>query len=87
MFAPHSPYNSLKGGRPELNDLIKKTQTGTKYERGEAAKSINKYLIDNFWFRPVYRPAQHFFYNESVAVQNETEQAVPPICSHKPTGK
>lgn len=87
MIAPNAPYNSLKTERPELNELIKKAQTGSEEERGEAAKSINKYLVDNFWFRPVYRPAQHFFYNESVAVQNQTEQAVPSIYNYKPTGK
>jgi peptide/nickel transport system substrate-binding protein len=87
LIGPNAPYNSLKTQRPELNALIQKMQTGDEKTFSEAAKQLNKYLVDENWFAPLYRLEQHFYYNDKVTVENQAEQAVPSIYNYKPTGK
>lgn len=84
---PKAPWNPFKAQTPELNALITKAQTGTEAEQKEADKAINKFIVDNYWFSPLYRLESHFYHNDKVAVENQTEQAVPSIYNYKPTGK
>jgi peptide/nickel transport system substrate-binding protein len=87
LLAPNATWNPFKTERPELNELIKNVQTGDEKTAGEAAKEINKIVVDEYWFSPLYRLEQHFYHNDKVAVQNQAEQAVPSIYNYKPTGK
>jgi peptide/nickel transport system substrate-binding protein len=87
LIAPTAPWNAFKTERPELTELITKAQNGDEKAIGEAAREINKYVIDEYWFSPLYRLEQHFYHNEKVAVENQAEQAVPSIYNYKPTGK
>lgn len=87
QLAPNAPWNPFKTQTPELNELIKKAQSGEEAEQKEAAKAINKTIVDEYWFSPLYRPEVHFYHNDSIEVEPQTEQAVPSIYNYKPTGK
>jgi peptide/nickel transport system substrate-binding protein len=86
-LAPNAPWNPFKTERPELNALIAKAQGGDDKTRADADKQINKYIVDNYWFSPLYRPQASFYWNKSVDVQTQAEQAVPSIYNYKPTGQ
>ena len=87
QLAPNAPWNPFKAERPELNSLINQAATGDDAARAAAAKKVNQYLVDEYWFSPLYRLEANFYYNDSVAVEPQTEQAVPSIYNYKPTGK
>lgn len=87
LIAPDAPWNPLGSETEELNALIERVQTGTEEERAEAAQDVNQYVVDEFWFAPFYRLEQSFYYNDSVEVQNQAEQAVPSIYNYAPTGQ
>lgn len=87
QITPSAPWNPFKTERPELTELIKKVQTGSEAEQADAAKAVNEYVVDNYWFSPLYRLQGHFYFNDSVDVEMQTEQAVPSIYNYKPTGK
>ncbi|MGM9470426.1 ABC transporter substrate-binding protein [Pseudarthrobacter sp. YS3] len=87
QIAPTAPWNPFKAQTPELNALITKAQSGTETEQKDADKAINNYIVDNYWFSPLYRLENHFYFSDKVEVEPQTEQAVPSIYNYKPTGK
>lgn len=87
QLSPTAPWNPFKVQTPELTSLISKAQSGDEAAQKEADKAINKYMVDNYWFSPLYRLEAHFYYNDTVDVEPQTEQAVPSIYNYKPTGK
>ena len=87
QLAPNAPWNPFKAERPELNELITQAASGDDAARGEAARKINEYIVNEYWFSPLYRLEASFYYNDSVDVEPQTEQAVPSIYNYKPTGK
>ncbi|WP_457967352.1 ABC transporter substrate-binding protein [Arthrobacter sp. D1-29] len=87
QLAPSAPWNPFKVEDPELNGFIQKAQSGGEAEQKEAAKSINNFIVDNYWFSPLYRLHSHFYFTGSVDVEPQTEQAVPSIYNYRPTGK
>lgn len=86
-IAPNAPWNPFKTERPELDAMITKAQTGDDATRAAADKQINKYIVDNYWFSPLYRLQTFFYFGKSVDVQVQAEQAVPSIYNYKPTGQ
>ncbi|WP_422934815.1 ABC transporter substrate-binding protein [Sinomonas sp. P47F7] len=84
-IAPSGPWNPFKAARPELDALLAKAQTGDDATRADADKQINKYIVDNYWFSPLYRNESNFYYGKSVDVQPQSQQAVPSIYNYKPT--
>jgi peptide/nickel transport system substrate-binding protein len=87
QLSPTAPWNPFKTENAELDGYIKKAQSGTEAEQKDAAKSINKFVVDNYWFSPLYRLQVFFYHDDKVAVQPQAEQAVPSIYDYKPTGK
>ncbi|UZX03132.1 ABC transporter substrate-binding protein [Arthrobacter sp. CDRTa11] len=87
QLAPSAPWNPFKVEDPELKGFIQKAQSGDEAEQKEAAKSINNFIVDNYWFSPLYRLQSHFYFTGSVDVEPQTEQAVPSIYNYRPTGK
>ena len=86
-LSPNSPWNPFKTERPELDALITKAQTGDDATRADADRQINKYIVDNYWFSPLYRLTSNFYFGKSVDVQPQSQQAVPSIYNYKPTGQ
>ncbi|TAP40064.1 ABC transporter substrate-binding protein [Arthrobacter sp. S39] len=87
QLAPNAPWNPFKVTTPELSALFTKAQTGAEAEQKDADKAVNEYMVDNYWFSPLYRLESHFYHNASVEVEPQTEQAVPSIYNYRPTGK
>jgi peptide/nickel transport system substrate-binding protein len=87
QLSPTAAWNPFKTENAELDGYIKKAQSGTEAEQKDAAKSINKFVVDNYWFSPLYRLEVFFYHDDKVAVEPQAEQAVPSIYNYKPTVK
>ncbi|GAB3618368.1 ABC transporter substrate-binding protein [Okibacterium endophyticum] len=87
LIGPDAPWNPFGTETEELNAHLDELQNATSDEQIEtASQAINRYVIDNHWFNPIYRLEQHFYYNDSVDVVNQPEQAVPSIYNYTPAG-
>lgn len=54
-------------------------------ESAELAKEVNRYVTENAWFAPVYRPDQIFFTDgKKITVEPQIQQAVPSIYNFSP---
>jgi peptide/nickel transport system substrate-binding protein len=46
---------------------------------------MNRYLVENAWFAPFYRPSQLYFYDAAVVEPvAQTQMAVPSIYNYAP---
>jgi peptide/nickel transport system substrate-binding protein len=54
-------------------------------EAVDAAQAMNRYLVENAWFAPFYRPSQLYFYDAAVVEPvAQTQMAVPSIYNYAP---
>jgi peptide/nickel transport system substrate-binding protein len=78
-------YNSLDSTTPELQTLIDAVQAATTEEELDAAAiEVNRYVVDQAWFAPLYRPDQLFYTDATVTVEPQVQQAVPSIYNFAP---
>ncbi|WP_188726189.1 ABC transporter substrate-binding protein [Pseudoclavibacter endophyticus] len=86
LVAPDAPWNPMHSSTPELEELIRTAQYGDEAERDQAAKDINQYLVDEVWFVPMFRVVNHFYWNDTVSVEQQLDQPVPSIYNYAPAG-
>lgn len=76
-------YNAFKNTTPELQAKIDAVQNGG----GNAAKlaqEVNKYVVDQAWFAPLFRVNQMYYHNSKITVTPQIQQAVPSIYNYTP---
>ncbi|ACL38775.1 extracellular solute-binding protein family 5 [Pseudarthrobacter chlorophenolicus A6] len=76
-------YNPFKTTTPELEDKIKAVRTAGD-AAGEEAKEVNKYVVEQAWFAPLFRVNQMYYHNDKVNVVPQAQQAVPSIYNYSP---
>ncbi|WP_104043151.1 ABC transporter substrate-binding protein [Arthrobacter sp. ZGTC412] len=76
-------YNPFKNTTPELQAKIDAVEKGGK-DAGKAAQEVNKYVVEQAWFAPLYRVNQMYYHNSKVAVEPQVQQAVPSIYNYSP---
>lgn len=59
-IAPGAPWNPYKYEDPKVDELINKIHVGSTDEQTAAAKELNKYIVEQAWFAPWYRPQSSF---------------------------
>jgi peptide/nickel transport system substrate-binding protein len=85
LVAPTAPWNPFGTERDEVNELIEQIRTGDEEELATAARALNEYLVEEYWFCPVMRMENLFYWNASVVdVELQTELAVPAIYNYRP---
>jgi peptide/nickel transport system substrate-binding protein len=78
-------YNSLDSTTPELQTLIDAVQAATTEEELQAAAvEVNRYVVEQAWFAPLYRPDQLFYTDATVTVEPQVQQAVPSVYNFAP---
>lgn len=83
MVSTKALYNPFKNTTPELQAKIDAVQTaGT--DAGKAAQEVNKYVVDQAWFAPLFRINQMYYHNDKVNVEPQVQQAVPSIYNYSP---
>ena len=84
MIAPTALYNPFKTTNPEIEGLIEAVRNGGS-ESDAKAQDVNRYVTDNAWFAPWFRPDQLYFYDSAkVSVTPQVQMAVPAIYNYAP---
>ncbi|MCZ9882219.1 ABC transporter substrate-binding protein [Arthrobacter sp. B2a2-09] len=83
-IAPKAPWNPYKYEDPKVDELINKIHVGSTDEQTAAAKELNKYIVEQAWFAPWYRPQSSFVTDAKTKVEVQTGNAYPFIWSFSP---
>lgn len=76
-------YNPFKNTTPELQAKIDAVEKGGK-DAGKLAQDVNKYVVEQAWFAPLYRVNQMYYTNSKVTAAAQVQQAVPSIYNYAP---
>jgi peptide/nickel transport system substrate-binding protein len=76
-------YNPFKNTTPELQAKIDAVQNGGK-DAPKLAQEVNRYLVEQAWFAPLFRVNQMYYHNSKVNVTPQVQQAVPSIYNYSP---
>lgn len=78
-------YNVRDSTTPELEALIEEVRSAPTVEEGDvAATEINRYVVEQAWFVPIYRPDQLYYVSAAITVEPQVQQAVPSIYNYAP---
>ncbi|MGY5765329.1 ABC transporter substrate-binding protein [Brachybacterium sp. DNPG3] len=84
MIKPEVLYNPFDSTTSEMEEWIEEIRIHGD-EAVEAAQAMNRYLVENAWFAPFYRPSQLYFYDAAVVTPvAQTQMAVPSIYNYEP---
>ena len=87
LLTPDATWNPLGSTNAELDGLIAQYPTADEAGQADLARQINEWVVDNYWFAPVLRPDQFNFYNDTITVVPQVQQAVPSIYNYAPSGQ
>jgi peptide/nickel transport system substrate-binding protein len=76
-------YNPFKNATPELDAKIEAVRNGGA-DAGKLAQEVNKYVVEQAWFAPLFRVNQMYYHNAKVDVTPQIQQAVPSIYNYSP---
>jgi peptide/nickel transport system substrate-binding protein len=76
-------YNAFKNTAPELQAKIDAVQSGGA-DAGKLAQEVNRYVVDQAWFAPLFRVNQMYYHNSKITVTPQIQQAVPSIYNYSP---
>lgn len=76
-------YNPFKTTTPELQAKIDAVQNGGK-DAGKLAQEVNKYVVEQAWFAPLFRVNQMYYHNAKIDVTPQIQMAVPSIYNYSP---
>nr|WP_274636537.1 ABC transporter substrate-binding protein [Microbacterium bovistercoris] len=82
--APHTQYNPFHSETPELDKLISTLQHATDAERPAAGQAVNKYLVEHYWYGPLYRPAMFYLTAPGIDLTVYPGYVQPPIWAFAP---
>lgn len=83
LISTQALYNPFKTTTPELQAMIDEVQTaGT--EAGTKAQDVNRYVVENAWFAPLFRIDQMYYHSSKITVEPQIQQAVPSIYNYAP---
>ncbi|WP_210480141.1 ABC transporter substrate-binding protein [Naasia sp. SYSU D00948] len=84
QIAESAAWNPLRQTTPEIQQWVSAIQTGTEEEAETAGKELNRYLVENAWFAPMYRPLSTFMSDANTQVQTQRGNAVPYLWNVQP---
>lgn len=76
-------YNPFKNTTPELQAKIDAVQSGGK-DAGKLAQEVNKHVVEQAWFAPLFRVNQMYYHNSKITVVPQVQQAVPSLYNYAP---
>jgi peptide/nickel transport system substrate-binding protein len=80
FISEKAAWNPFKVADPTVAGCI------ARYQRGDtaAAAELNRFLVDQAWFAPFYRPSSLYLHNRGLAVQPQARQATPALYNYAP---
>ncbi len=67
-----SAWNPLGATTPEMQDLLATAQNASEADRPAAFQAVNRYLVENAWYAPWYRPE-----SIDITAPDVVEQPIP----------
>jgi peptide/nickel transport system substrate-binding protein len=55
MISPTAIFNPFRYSDPKVDEYIAQIQNGDEATQGEVAKELNRYIVEQAWFAPMYR--------------------------------
>lgn len=83
MISTSALYNPFKSTTAELQSMIDAVQTGGD-KSADLAQKVNKYVVDEAWFVPLFRVNQMYYHNSKITVTPQVQMAVPAIYNYAP---
>ncbi|MFP5336512.1 MAG: ABC transporter substrate-binding protein [Actinomycetes bacterium] len=84
LLTTEALYNPFDSTAEELDTAIEALRVGGA-DADAAAQDINRYVTENAWFAPWFRPDQLYFYDAHVVtVEAQTQQAIPSLYNYAP---
>jgi peptide/nickel transport system substrate-binding protein len=80
FIGAQAAWNPFKVANPTVADCI------ARYQRGDtaAATELNRFLVEQVWFAPFYRPSSLYLHDRALAVQPQARQATPALYNFAP---
>lgn len=83
---PTAGWNPFHVEDAKIAAFAKTIQTGSDAEATAAAKQLNKYVVEQAWFAPWYRPQQTYATDPNTTVKTQTGNAYPYLWNLVPKG-
>lgn len=84
LLSTDALFNPFDSTDPAIEAAVEELRTGGD-DAIEAAQTINRFVTENAWFSPWFRPAQFYFINaDKVSVVPQAQMAVPAIYNYSP---
>lgn len=83
-LAPTAAWNPFHLQDSTAASLAKTVQTGSTNAADAAAKELNKYVVDQAWFAPLYRPQQFVATDSTTTSEPQVGNAYPYLWNFKP---
>ncbi|GAA3777825.1 ABC transporter substrate-binding protein [Microbacterium kribbense] len=83
---PNAGWNPFHVGDAKIAGFAKTIQSGSDAEAAAAAKELNKYVVEQAWFAPWYRPQQTYATAPTTTVKTQTGNAYPYLWNFVPKG-
>ncbi|WP_458780557.1 ABC transporter substrate-binding protein [Arthrobacter sp. D3-16] len=83
LISTKALYNPFKNTTPELQAKIDAVQNGGA-DAGKLAQEVNRYVVEQAWFAPLYRVDAVYYHNNKVNVAPQLQQIVPSIYNYSP---
>jgi peptide/nickel transport system substrate-binding protein len=79
--ATFNPFHSTNG---TVAGYLSTMQTGSSAQAATAAKALNRYMVENAWFAPFFRPQSSFVADSHTNVKVQAGNAVPYLWNITP---
>jgi len=76
-----NPFHSTNG---TVAGYLSTMQTGSGAKAATAAKALNRYMVENDWFAPFFRPQSSFVADSHTNVKVQAGNAVPYLWNITP---
>lgn len=76
---PESPWNTSKVADQGLLELLDKAQYATGDAQLELFKDVNRYMVENAFYAPMYRRDTIYLTNKETVVEMQSTNVMPPI--------
>ncbi|MDT0181758.1 ABC transporter substrate-binding protein [Microbacterium sp. ARD31] len=79
MLSPTAIFNPFKYEDPQVNEYIEQIQNGDEATQDEVVKELNRYLVEQAWFAPMYRVQGNFPSDANTTVEMLPTNTYPAI--------
>jgi peptide/nickel transport system substrate-binding protein len=80
FIGKQAAWNPFKVANARVRNCI------ARHQRGDtaAATELNRFLVEQVWFAPFYRPSSLYLHNRALSVQPQARQATPALYNYAP---